>query len=257
MNDLTPIENQGQRVLTSDQLAELYGVSTDVIKKNFSNNRDKFVEGVHYIKLEGLALKEFKNRVNNVHLVGKNANTLYLWTKRGAARHSKMIGTDTAWDVFDSLEENYFNPKPQINLQGLSPQTQFAIQAAQAMAEQERKLAQIDHKVDAISEIVSTSTMDWRQSTRDIITKIAHMRGDDYSATRRDIYKDVEQRGGYSLGTRLTNLRNRMAGEGQSKSKRDKTNRVDVIANDKRLIEIYLAVVKDHAIKYRVWDDEY
>lgn len=257
MNDLTPIENQGQRVLTSDQLAELYGVSTDVIKKNFSNNRDKFVEGVHYIKLEGLALKEFKNRVNNVHLVGKNANTLYLWTKRSAARHSKMIGTDTAWDVFDSLEENYFNPKPQINLQGLSPQTQFAIQAAQAMAEQERKITQIDHKVDAISEIVSTSTMDWRRATRDIITKIAHMRGDDYQATRNDIYKDVEQRGGYSLSTRLTNLRNRMAGEGQSLSKRNKTNKVDVIGNDKRLIEIYMAVVKDHAIKYRVWDNEY
>lgn len=56
---------------------------------------------------------------------------------------------------------------------------------------------------------------------------------------------------------RLTNLRRRMAEEGQSKSKRDKTNKVDVIANDKRLIEIYMAVVKDHAIKYRVWDDEY
>lgn len=257
MNDLTPIENQGQRVLTTEQLAELYGVKPQVIKQNFANNRDKFIEGIHYIKLEGLALKEFKNRVENFDLVGKNANTLYLWTKRGAARHSKMIGTDTAWDVFDSLEENYFNPKPQINLQGLSPQTQFAIQAAQAMAEQERKITQIDHKVDAISEIVSTSTMDWRRATRDIITKIAHMRGDDYQATRNDIYKDVEQRGGYSLSTRLTNLRNRMAGEGQSLSKRNKTNKVDVIGNDKRLIEIYMAVVKDHAIKYRVWDNEY
>lgn len=257
MNDLTPIENQGQRVLTTEQLAELYGVKPQVIKQNFANNRDKFIEDIHYIKLEGLALKEFKNRVENFDLVGKNANTLYLWTKRGAARHSKMIGTDTAWDVFDSLEENYFNPKTQINLQGLSPQTQFAIQAAQAMAEQERKITQIDHKVDAISEIVSTSTMDWRRATRDIITKIAHMRGDDYQATRNDIYKDVEQRGGYSLSTRLTNLRNRMAGEGQSLSKRNKTNKVDVIGNDKRLIEIYMAVVKDHAIKYRVWDNEY
>lgn len=120
MNEPTPIENQGQRVLTTEQLAELYGVKPQVIKQNFANNRDKFIEGIHYIKLEGLALKEFKNRVENFDLVGKNANTLYLWTKRGAARHSKMIGTDTAWDVFDSLEENYFNPKPQINLQGLS-----------------------------------------------------------------------------------------------------------------------------------------
>ena len=257
MNEPTPIENQGQRVLTTEQLAELYGTTAKRINDNFKANEDKFTEGTHYFKLEGQKLATFKNLPGISGLVGKNARQLMLWTRRGAARHSKMLGTDQAWDVFDSLEENYFNPKTQINLQGLSPQTQFAIQAAQAMAEQERKITQINHKVDAISEIVSTSTMDWRRATRDIITKIAHMRGDDYQSTRKDIYKDVEQRGGYSLSTRLTNLRNRMAGEGQSKSKRDKTNKVDVIGNDKRLIEIYMAVVKDHAIKYRVWDNEY
>ncbi|MCT2893953.1 antA/AntB antirepressor family protein [Lacticaseibacillus paracasei] len=143
------------------------------------------------------------------------------------------------------------------DMTGLSPATRAAVAATQALAAQERRLNRVDAKVDAISDIVSISTMDWRRATRDIITKIAHMRGDDYQATRKDIYKDVEQRGGYSLSTRLTNLRNRMAGEGQSLSKRNKTNKVDVIGNDKRLIEIYMAVVKDHAIKYRVWDNEY
>ena len=257
MNEPQPIEQNGQRVLTTEQLAELYGTTANVIKNNFANNKGKFISGKHYFLLEGQALKDFKDQVKDFDLVPYRTAHLYLWTRRGAARHSKMLGTDQAWDMFDSLEENYFNPKAQLNLQGLSPQTQFAIQAAQAMAEQERKLTQIDHQVDAISDIVSISTMDWRRATRDIITKIAHMRGDDYQATRKDIYKDVEQRGGYSLSTRLTNLRNRMAGEGQSLSKRNKTNKVDVIANDKRLIEIYMAVVKDHAIKYRVWDDEY
>ncbi|KMO57040.1 antA/AntB antirepressor family protein [Lacticaseibacillus rhamnosus] len=143
------------------------------------------------------------------------------------------------------------------DMTGLSPATRAAVAATQALAAQERRLNRVDAKVNAISDIVSISTMDWRRATRDIITKIAHMRGDDYQATRKDIYKDVEQRGGYSLSTRLTNLRNRMAGEGQSLSKRNKTNKVDVIGNDKRLIEIYMAVVKDHAIKYRVWDNEY
>ena len=143
------------------------------------------------------------------------------------------------------------------DMTGLSPATRAAVAATQALAAQERRLNRVDAKVNAISDIVSISTMDWRRATRDIITKIAHRRGDDYQATRKDIYKDVEQRGGYSLSTRLTNLRNRMAGEGQSLSKRNKTNKVDVIGNDKRLIEIYMAVVKDHAIKYRVWDNEY
>lgn len=143
------------------------------------------------------------------------------------------------------------------DMTGLSPATRAAVAATQALAAQERRLNRVDAKVNAISDIVSISTMDWRRATREIITKIAHMRGDDYQATRNGIYKDVEHRGGYSLSTRLTNLRNRMAGEGQSLSKRNKTNKVDVIGNDKRLIEIYMAVVKDHAIKYRVWDNEY
>lgn len=48
-----------------------------------------------------------------------------------------------------------------------------------------------------------------------------------------------------------------MAEEGATKSKRDKTSKVDVIGNDKKLIEIYMAVVKDFAIKFGTWKQEY
>ena len=45
-----------------------------------------------------------------------------LWTRRGASRHSKMLGTDKAWEMFDALEENYFNPRPK----ELTPAEQMA-----------------------------------------------------------------------------------------------------------------------------------
>ena len=67
-----------------------------------------------------------------------------------------------------------------------------------------------------------------------------------------EIYKLVDERAGTSLPTRLTNKRNRMAGEGICKAKRDKLNKMDVIADDKKLIEIYVAVVKEMCIKYGV-----
>ena len=38
-------------------------------------------------------------------------NCLYLWTDRGAARHAKILDTDEAWEVYEELEDNYFNPK--------------------------------------------------------------------------------------------------------------------------------------------------
>ncbi len=43
-----------------------------------------------------------------------------------------------------------------------------------------------------------------------------------------------------------------MRREGISKSKVDKVSQIDVIAEDKRLKEIYIAVVKEMAIKYGV-----
>ncbi|MBR1646284.1 MAG: ORF6N domain-containing protein [Selenomonadaceae bacterium] len=114
-----PVEWNRERVLTTAQLAESYRTSTDNIKRNFNNNRSRFVEGKHFFKLESQALATFKDRVNHlhlveedrvtdVHLVQKGARVLYLWTKRGAARHAKMLNTDKAWEVFEVLEDCYF-----------------------------------------------------------------------------------------------------------------------------------------------------
>ncbi|AXY57267.1 ORF6N domain-containing protein [Acinetobacter chinensis] len=95
-------------VVTTAQLAEFYGTEQINIKQNFSRNLDRFVEGKHYFKLEGLELKEFKNMVTNCHHVPKRTARLILWTERGAARHAKMLDTDHAWDVFERLEDSYF-----------------------------------------------------------------------------------------------------------------------------------------------------
>ena len=107
------VEYNNERVLTTEQMGEGFECEPQQIKQNYNNNKERFVKGKHFYKLEGEELREFKHRVENLDLVGKNANVLYLWTKRGVARHSKMLGTDRAWDMFDCLEENYFNPKSQ------------------------------------------------------------------------------------------------------------------------------------------------
>ena len=130
MNNLQVVEYSNQRVLTTQQLAEIYETSVDNIKVNFNNNKNRFVEKRDYYLLKGEELKEFKNlvnnvypvnndQVNNVYLVNPRASHLYLWTERGANRHSKIIDTDKAWQQFDVLEETYFKVKnnqlPQLN----------------------------------------------------------------------------------------------------------------------------------------------
>lgn len=109
MNAIRQVKFNSELILTTEQLAEFYGTSVDRIKQNFKRNEAKFEEGKHYFLLEGDELKDFKNQVSNSSLVAERTAHLYLWTKRGASRHSKMLGTERAWDMFDELEENYFS----------------------------------------------------------------------------------------------------------------------------------------------------
>ncbi|MFT9004944.1 MAG: ORF6C domain-containing protein [Liquorilactobacillus hordei] len=112
MNEIKQVKFNSELILTTEQLSTFYGASPQQIKQNFANNKNKFIKGTHYFELSGEELKQFKSQVENIDLpINKFASHLILWTKRGASRHSKMLGTERAWDMFDELEENYFTPK--------------------------------------------------------------------------------------------------------------------------------------------------
>ena len=147
MNELTVLEHNSIRVMTTEQLAEAYGCGAIHIQQNFKNNRERFVEGKHYFKLEGADLKAFKDSLENIEsVVGSRAPALILWTKRGAARHSKMLGTERAWDVFDELEESYFNP-----MKNMTPE-EFLLCSAQRMVEQARAIKAANARIDKVDE---------------------------------------------------------------------------------------------------------
>lgn len=107
MNELKIVEHQNQRVLLTSQLAESYGTNNKIISYNFNNNKERYEEGKHFIKLEGEEKKAFINRLE-IQDSSKNAKTLYLWTERGAFLHAKSLNTNKAWEVYDSLVEHYF-----------------------------------------------------------------------------------------------------------------------------------------------------
>lgn len=100
-----------QKVITTESLAIGYGADVKNIQDNFTNNKDRFIEGKHYFKLEGQELQEFKSYPDNFGLVNKFTRHAYLWTERGASRHAKMLETDQAWDYFELLEETYFSSR--------------------------------------------------------------------------------------------------------------------------------------------------
>lgn len=148
-----------------------------------------------------------------------------------------------------------------INRSQLSPQMQmfYAIADGQAKMELEQKrqaeqLNYVNQRVESIRDVVALNTISWREDTGNLLRKISIVLGGGqaYSQVRFESYDLLEKRMGVNLKQRLTNKRRRMAEEGVCKSARDKLSYVDIIAEDKKLIEGYTAIVKEMAIKYGI-----
>ena len=116
MQSPVTVETKGIRVLTTKQLAEEYGTTSNTIKVNFTRNRNRFIDGKHYISLTGDDLKEFKKQVTNCNLVDGRTSHLYLWTEKGALLHAKSLNTDKAWEVYDYLVDYYFRAEEEQNV---------------------------------------------------------------------------------------------------------------------------------------------
>ncbi|HGE7910997.1 TPA: ORF6N domain-containing protein [Clostridioides difficile] len=260
MNNLQVIERNNERVLTTQQLADVYETDVNNIQTNFNRNKERFKENVHYFLLQGEYLKEFKNQPTNSQLVSKHSSQLYLWTERGASRHCKILDTDKAWEQFDNLEETYFKVKQQkpsciedVLIESLKEMKDLRLQVNQA----NNIALEAKTEVKAIKEVVSLNATDWRKDTQQLIAKIAKKQGgfEHINLLRRESYELLNNRFGVDLHRRLINKRRKMAEEGVSESKREKVNNLDVIQDDKKLIEGYVAIVKDMALKYGISSD--
>lgn len=196
-SDIPVIEWKGQRVITTMQLAEVYETQDDNIKVNFNSNKSRFTEGEHYFLLKGMELKDFKDKVSNPYLVGKNANQLYLWTRKGASRHCKMLGTDKAWEQFDELEENYYNPQRK-SLSGERLISLAVIEAYKILEEKDKQIESLESTVQDMDKVIGELTPKANyvdvilQSTSTVLTtQIAQ----DYGMSAKAFNKKLEELG--------------------------------------------------------------
>lgn len=184
-------------------------------------------------------------------------------TKKGCELYSTRMtgakGTQFAVAYIERFNQMETHIKQQLDTSNLSPELQFMNSVVNQLASQELATKQLETKIDSVSEIVSLNTLDWRKNANSLVNQVVRVQGggEAHRTVRNEIYKEVERRAGANLSQRVTNKRRRMADEGVCKSKRDKLNQVDAIADDKKLVEIYLSVVKDFAIKHKVWNDNF
>ena len=156
-------------------------------------------------------------------------------------------------EAFNKMEEAIKNNQSDM-FSKLSPQTQVLINLELGLNELKSDVNEAKQEIQDMRDVIKLDTTSWRKDTTNLVNKMAFYMGgyEHIEAIRKESYKLLDERMGVSLATRLTNKRRRMADEGVSKSKRDKLNYLDIIADDKKLIEGYTAIIKEMAIKYKV-----
>ena len=247
-------EYSGKRVVTFKDIDTVHQRPEGTARKRFNDNRKRFVEGEDYFKIQ-------PSEIRTVGITSPNGGIVV--TESGYYMLVKSFTDELSWDVQRQLVNGYFRANQmQSVLADLSPQLQVLIsmetrqkQLEAKQAQQDTAIADLGQRLANTCEIIALDKNSRRKDAQHLINKIAMATGDGCGNIKQvyeEIYRAVESRAGVSLGIRLTNKRNRMAGEGISKSKINKQNKVDIIADDKKLIEIYVAIVKEMAVKYGV-----
>ncbi len=121
----------------------------------------------------------------------------------------------------------------------------------------ESKVYDTDNKLDNICEIVALRPDEWRKDSKALINKMALKLGgfEFIKPLWEEAHILLEERFGVNLSVRLTNKKKLLKQSGCCKSKIDKVNKLDVIAEDKKLIEGLIVIIKEMAIKYNISRD--
>lgn len=259
MQDLKVIENELVPVyVTSTGEKVVYGSELHAVLEVKSNYREWI-----YRRLSDVDSTE-----------NEDFQAVEISTPSGQSKRDHIIKLDTAKEMamlernekgkqvrqyFIKIEKKY--KASALDTSQLSPELQMfkkifdtvAMQEIQ-QREQAKKLSRVEEKVNSIREVVALDTTSWRDDSGRILRKIGMELGEGkgYPDARSESYQLLERRAGVNLKQRLTNKRRRMAEEGACKSKRDKLNYLDIIGEDKKLIEVYTAIVKEMAVRYGV-----
>lgn len=152
MNEMDVVEYNNIRVLTTKQLAEAYGTDGKTISQNFNRNKSRYIKEKHFICLSGREKTDFVN-YHQFEDGSNKAKYLYLWTEKGALLHAKSLNTDTAWEVYDRLVDNYFRGKE--GVQQLSINQDVPVTIQQYMERQQNLMEELVEMNRSISSRLS------------------------------------------------------------------------------------------------------
>ena len=267
MSNLIEANNEKIVTLDSREVAEMLGKDHSMLLREIEGSKDGKTVGI-IPTLENANFAVSNYFIQSTYKSGTREYKCYKITKMGCEMlgnkqqgEKGILFTAKYVERFNEMEDKLKENKPtcieDVLISSLQEMKAIKQQISQANnnALRANKLAvEVQQEVESIKDVVSLDTTNWRSETQTLIAKIAINQGgfEHINLLKTESYELLNKRFGVNLERRLTNRRRVMAEEGVSKSKREKINYLDVISGDKKLIEGYVAIVKDMAIKYGI-----
>lgn len=243
---LTIIEKGGEPIFKLSDVCKILGLG------NPSQVKTRLEDGVisNEVILDSLNRKQQATFVNEDGLYDVILDS----RKPEARRFRKWITSE----VLPSIRKT---GGYELNTSELSPELQIMNNMVRALAKQEleqkqmkREINETKQEIEEVRKVFVLNPKNWRKEVNELIIKISQTKNtlDAYKDTRNESYKRLEERARCNLDIRLENKRERMRKAGSSKTAINRINKMDVIADDPRLMEIYLTVVKEMAIRHQI-----
>ena len=255
--NLSVKELNGQRVVTFKDIDMLHERVEGTAKRNFNENKKHLIENVDYFLIKGEELRKLKQSTN---FVLSNAKEIILITESGYLMLVKSLQDDLAWKVQRELVNNYFRVKEIVQAKPTCIED-VLIQSLQEMKvvkqtalEAKEEAAKSREEIQSMRDVITLDTNGWRKETANLINRIANKLGgfEHIRNVREESYKLLNENYSVDINRRLKNKQKNMALEGVSRSKINKVNVLDVIAEDKKLLNGYINIVTKMAIRYGV-----
>ncbi|WP_330508113.1 ORF6N domain-containing protein [Pseudomonas putida] len=105
---LPVVEYRGQRVASTQMIDQVHERPDGTTRRNFNENRGRFVEGEDYFKVSAEEI-----RTHKIMPISNRAHEDFtLFTEQGYLMIVKSLTDDLAWTVQRQLVSNYFRPAP-------------------------------------------------------------------------------------------------------------------------------------------------
>ena len=253
---------EDEKVVLAKTAAEIHDMELKKINELIKNNSDEFEAGIDIIDLkynEAFAVVAKDSGIYTQNALNASQN-IYLLSEQGYMALVGLMKTDKAKELRKKFRREYFAMRQAVKQKPMCIED-ILIAQLQDMKAVKEQLTQVNNtaieakqEVQAIRDTMVLDPAAWRTETSNLINRIAQKFGgnENIQAVRNESYELLESRARARLKVKQTNMRRKVLEETGSTSKANKISKLDVIASEARLREIYIAIVKEMSIKYGV-----